>query len=442
VIDISERKRTIEALRLANEEAEMLRLAREAAAALRLAKEAALELRLTKESCEATARTKSLFFANISHELRTPMTGILGMLQIALREDLAPAPREFVETALSSSRSLLRILNDILDMSKIEAGKLTIEEKPFSLQECLTEAVDLISPEVSRKGLDFTVSLAEAIPETVVGDHARLRQVILNLIGNAVKFTEVGKVQVQVTAGATSHEGRQQMTFSVTDTGIGIPDDKQGLLFQTFSQVDGSHTRTHGGTGLGLAICREIVELMGGTINFKSKEGVGSTFSFTIPLGEASVEDIALATPEPPVTEPMPDSDGKRIPHILLVEDEPHNRKALGLLLQWANFSLDFAEDGLKAVEMWEKGDYDLVLMDIQMPYLNGFEATRAIREKERERGALRTTIVAMTAHAFKEDEERCLAGGMDYYISKPVDIESCIQLIRRIIKQKSCGAS
>ncbi len=429
----------LEELSLANEAAEALYLAKEAAGKIHMANEAALELRYAKELADSSARTRNLFFANMSHELRTPLSGILGMLQVTLREDLAPAPRQFVESALSQARSLLYILNDILDMSKIEAGKLAIEEKPFSLRKCLTEAVDLLSSEISRKGLDFAVKVAETLPETVAGDHARLRQILINLIGNAVKFTEAGRVEVRVTAAAATPAGKRQITFSVTDTGIGIPEEKKGLIFQTFSQVDASHNRIYGGTGLGLAICREIVELMGGTISFESEAGVGSTFTFTVPLGEAGLESIAPAVPESPAIETMTDPGGERIPHLLLAEDEPHNRKALGMLLQWANFKIDFAEDGQKAVEMWERGGYDLVLMDIQMPRFNGFEATRAIRKKERKRGG-HTPIIAMTAHAFKEDEERCLAGGMDYYISKPIDIDKCIKLIRQAIRQKSGG--
>lgn len=430
LIDITGRKRT---------EKELL-LARKTAEALRVSMEAAESHRLAKESVEATSMIKNRFFSNMSHELRTPMAGILGMLQVALNEELAPAPREYVETALNSARSLLHILNDILDMAKFEAGKFHFEEQPFSLQQCLTEAVDIVSLEVRLKGLEFSISVAEDIPETMIGDHMRLRQILLNLIGNAVKFTEAGKVELRVTSGSMTSDGKREITFAVTDTGIGIPDDKKKLIFQTFSQVDESHSRMYGGTGLGLAICREIVELMGGTISFKSEEGVGSTFSFTIPLEEAGLESDVPEAAESPSHETMTAPEGERIPHLLLAEDDPNNRKALGLLLQWANFSIDFAEDGLQAVEMWERGEYDLVLMDIQMPHMNGFEATRAIRNKERERGG-HIPIVAMTAHAFKEDEERCLDGGMDHYISKPIDIDKCVQLIRQIIGQKSCGA-
>jgi PAS domain S-box-containing protein len=287
LIDISERKRAEKTLRVAKEAGEALRVAQEATEKLRLAKDAAVERRLTKESAEATARTKSQFFANMNHELRTPMTGILGMLQLALEEDLAPVPRKYLERTLGSAYSLLQILNDILDMAKIEAKKIIIEEKPFSLQGCLTEAVDFIITEVQRKGLDFAISVAEEVPDTVVGDHVRLRQVLINLIGNAVKFTKSGKIVVHVTIAKATSDEKLKFTFTVTDTGIGIPDDKKDLLFKAFSQVDTSDSRSYGGTGLGLAISREIVELMGGTIYFESEESVGSTFSFTVPLGEA-----------------------------------------------------------------------------------------------------------------------------------------------------------
>ena len=441
LLDITVRIQAEKALRLAREAAEALRRANELAEALRLEKEAVETLRRAKESAEETANIKSLFFANMSHELRTPMTGILGMLQLSLDEDPAPLLQEYLETALRSAQSLLQILNDILDMSRIEAGKLTIEERPFSLTGCLAEAVDIISPEVRRKGLDFAISVAEEIPKTIVGDHARLRQILLNLIGNAVKFTKSGKVEVRATAGRMSSNGKREFTIAVTDTGIGIPDDKKALLFQSFSQADASHSRCYGGTGLGLAICMELVELMGGTISFESNNGVGSTFSFTIPLGEAGPEFVAPAVPNAPEPEKVPVPQGERIPHLLLAEDDPTIRQILGVMLTKSNFRLDCAEDGQKAVEMWETGEYELVLMDVQMPRLDGFEATRAIREKERKRGD-HTSIVAMTAHAGKEDEKKCLAAGMDAFISKPIDFALALRMIREIINQKSCSVN
>jgi PAS domain S-box-containing protein len=341
LIDSTERKRAEEAL-------------------LREAKEGAETLRREKEAAEATARAKSQFLANMSHELRTPMTGILGMLELALGEELAPPPREYLEMALDSARSLLRILNDILHMAKIEAGKLSIEEKPFSPRGCVVEAVDIITHEVRRKGLDLAVSVAEEVPDRVIGDHTRLRQVLINLIGNAVKFTEGGKVMVRVTAGRTTSAGKREFAFAVTDTGIGIPADKKDLLFRAFSQVDASHSRSYGGTGLGLAISMEIVKLMGGTIGFESEEGVGSTFSFVIPLAETGPESCPLAVAEPPSTgTTAPALEGERAPRLLLAEDDPTIRKALGLLFKSVHYHLDVAEDGLQAVEMWGGGGGD-----------------------------------------------------------------------------------
>jgi PAS domain S-box-containing protein len=425
-----------ETLRLAKEAAEELRLKNETAEALRLEKEAGASLRLEKEAAEENARLKNQFLVNMSHELRTPMTGILGMLQFALEEDLSPVLREYLETTLRSARSLLRILNDILDMAKFEAGKLIMEEKPFSLKMCVTEAVDIITPEVRRKGLDIILSVAENVPDTVVGDQMRLRQVLINLIGNAVKFTDGGKVEVKVTADSTTSVGKRVFTFTVTDTGIGIPDDKKELLFRAFSQVDPSLSRKFGGTGLGLAISSEIVELMGGTISFVSEDGVGSTFSFTIPLAEAGLESAALSPDKLHTSEATATAqEGERIPRLLLAEDDETIRQVLGLMFKRYNYNLDIAEDGLEVIELWEKGDYDLILMDVQMPRLDGFEATCAIRKKERERGG-HTPIIAMTAHASKEDEESCLAAGMDAYISKPIDFQKTLQVIGDIIRQ------
>ena len=438
--DITERKQSEKALQKEKELAEALRLEKEATEdALRKEQELAEMLRVEKRAAETTARVKSQFLANMSHELRTPMTGVLGMLQLALEEDIAPVPRGYLETSLTSARSLLRILNDILDMAKIEAGKLTIEEKPFSLLRCITEAADIMTPEVRRKGLDFSISVAEEIPDMVVGDQMRLRQVLINLIGNAVKFTDGGKVVVRLTAERPTPDGQWEFTIFVTDTGIGISDDKKGLLFRTFSQVDDSHSRSFGGTGLGLAISRKIMELMGGTISFESKAGVGSTFSFTIPLEEASLKSGTLLAVKPQSTRTTTPTPEEKSRSLLLAEDDATIREVLGRLLKRSKYSVDFAEDGLEAVEMWEAGGYDLVLMDVQMPRLNGFEATRAIREKELECGC-HTPIVAMTAHATIEDEQMCLDADMDAYISKPIDFKKTLQVIEEIFQKKSSG--
>jgi PAS domain S-box-containing protein len=428
----------VNAVRLAKEVADALLLAEEAARTQRLDEEAAMSLRLAKEAAEANARLKHQFLINMSHELRTPMTGILGMLQIALEEEMSPLLRRNLEITQSSAHSLLRILNDILDMAKFEAGNLTIDEKPFSPRECIAEAVAIVTPEVHRKGLDFAISMAEEVPDLAVGDQMRLRQVLLNLIGNAVKFTDGGKVTVRVAAGTATDGGTREYTFAVTDTGIGIPDDKKDLLFRAFSQVDPSLSRSYGGTGLGLAISKEIVELMGGTISFESEDESGSSFSFTIPLKEAEPERAAQPVVESLSTEAIPSAQKREwIPRLLLAEDDPVIRQVLGLMFKRSNYDLDFAEDGQKVIEMWEKGGYDLVLMDVQMPRLNGFEAASVIREKERERGG-HTPIVAMTAHALKEDEERCRAAGMDAYISKPIDFKKSLLLIEEIIKKKT----
>jgi CheY-like chemotaxis protein len=321
-------------------------------------------------------------------------------------------------------------------MTKIEMGKLTIDEKTFSIRKCVENTYNILFPATKSKGLDLVCIVADNVPETLVGDQARLNQVLTNLAGNAVKFTEKGKVEMQVVAGNITPAGKREITFTVTDTGIGIPDDKKERLFGVFSQVDESHSRSYGGTGLGLAISKEIAELMGGTISFTSNEGVGSTFSFTIPLGLARLENNALPAAEPVSPETTtPDLEAKGIPRILLAEDDSITRQVILQMLKQTKYNVDIAEDGQKAVEMWEKGGYGLILMDVQMPRLNGFEATSVIREKERVHGG-HTPIVAMTAHARKEDEERCLAAGMDGYISKPIDFQNCLQVIGDIIRQ------
>ena len=393
------------------------------------------ELKLAKEVADTATRAKSMFLANMSHELRTPMTGVLGTLDLVLTGNLEAEQREFIELAQTSAHSLLRIINDILDLTKIEMGKLSLEENPFVLQKCLESTLNIFLPVAKSKGLDLRLTVADDLPVTLVGDQTRLSQILTNLVGNAIKFTEKGEVALRVAAGGNTTKGQRDITFTVTDTGIGIPDNKKDLLFRAFSQVDASHSRAYGGTGLGLAICKEIVERMGGTISLSSEAGKGSTFSCVIPFAVAEAAQGAdFAGGKTAPAGEAPRVGGLTQPRLLIAEDDAIIRQILGAMLQRSNYEIAFAEHGEKAIEMWESGEYDLILMDVQMPHLNGFEATAAIRESERSRGG-HIPIIAMTAHALKEDEERCLVAGMDAYISKPIDFEKTLQLIAETLK-------
>ncbi|MFY7907874.1 MAG: ATP-binding protein, partial [Burkholderiaceae bacterium] len=371
------------------------------------------------ERAEAANRAKSEFLANMSHEIRTPMNGIIGMTHLALDAATEQERREYLGIVKSSADSLLAIINDILDFSKIEAGRLDIEETDFALRQTLREALVSLDVRASEKGLALLVVVAPAVPDAVRGDPTRLRQVLINLVANAIKFTERGSVELNVSV-ATDAAGGQQLLFAVRDTGIGIPPESLAGIFEAFTQADSSTTRKFGGTGLGLTITRRLVTLMGGELSVQSQLGRGSLFSFTLPLRLAK-QPVSSATAGMAAVAP-PQPDGQRL-QVLLVEDNRVNQMlAMRLLEKWGH-SVKLAENGQLALQAIERGElFDVVLMDMQMPVMDGLEATGLIRLHEARHGLARLPIVAMTANAMQGDRERCLAAGMDDYISKPIN--------------------
>jgi signal transduction histidine kinase/CheY-like chemotaxis protein len=377
-----------------------------------------IQLLEASRAAEAANQAKSEFLANMSHEIRTPMTVFMSAIEHLLQIDLNPERRHLLGMADQSAKRLRSLIDDILDFSRIEAGKVEIEEEAFDLRTCVCEAVEMFALSAREKGLQLTVEIAPGTPERLVGDHNRLGQVLINLIGNAVKFTHQGEIRVCIEPRGDLLE------FTVADNGIGIPEEKRGLLFKSFSQVDSSFTRQYGGTGLGLAISKGLIELMGGEIWVQSREGNGSVFTFTVPLKAAE-------KPGPsPIQAPSENTGKERVhAHILLAEDDPMIRNMITMILAQAGWQAETAETGRDALEKWENEHYDFILMDLQMPEMNGLEATQAIRKREAERGK-RTTIIGLTAHASRETKEECLASGMDQVLTKPVQIKSLLSAI------------
>jgi signal transduction histidine kinase len=372
-----------------------------------------------KERAQAVSRAKSEFVANMSHEIRTPMNGILGMLNLALRTDSAADQRACLDDALTSAHSLMDLLNDVLDLSRVEAGRMDLEEVPFSLPRILQEAARNIAPKAAEKKLAVTVHCHPGVPEWVRGDPTRLRQVLVNLLGNAVKFTAQGEISL---SAAPLDSG---VEFSVRDTGIGIAPEKLGLIFEPFRQADGSTTRRYGGSGLGLAICAQLVRMMGGRIWLESEPGRGSVFHFTVRFAAAKAGDASHSANAVAESEPLPISALR----ILLVEDNRINQKIATRLLEGQGHRVTTAENGRDGVQRFREGGFELILMDVQMPEMDGWEATRAIRDLEAGSGR-RIPIIAMTAHAMKGDREKCIEAGMDGYVSKPVVVEELRQAI------------
>jgi signal transduction histidine kinase/ActR/RegA family two-component response regulator len=398
-----------------------------------------VELKAAKETAEIASHAKSEFLANMSHEIRTPVNGVLGMLDLALESNPNSEQREYLGMAQTSADSLLHLINELLDFSKMEAGKLELREAPFRLRAALETTLDPMVFRAHNKGLNLLLEIPAEVPDSLIGDDRRLKQIMINLVGNALKFTERGEVVVSVQMEPGENNGCC-LRFSVIDTGVGIPPEKQQKIFEAFTQADGSASRRFGGTGLGLTICARLVQLMGGRIWVESEEGRGSRFHFTATFRRAETAAFPVETE---FIKGKPQAENDSSLRVLLVEDNLVNQRFLATLLQKRGHAVVLANHGKEAVSALSNCNYqgfDVVLMDVQMPEMDGFEATAAIRREDEIRGT-HTLILALTAHAMKEDYERCLQAGMDGYISKPVRIRGLLQEIRKHIRASKMPA-
>jgi signal transduction histidine kinase/CheY-like chemotaxis protein len=380
------------------------------------------------EQALAASKAKSEFLANMSHELRTPMTGVLGMIDIVLDGRLDSEQREQLLTAKNCAVSLLALLNDILDLSKIEAGRMILEEVPFDLKQAIGESVEAVRPRAHAKQLELRTQIEPEAPSWIVGDPLRWRQILQNLLGNAVKFTLAGWVEVRVKVAARPEW--PALVVEVADSGVGIPPEKLEAIFDEFTQADGSISRRFGGTGLGLAITKKLVTMMGGEITVTSTPGQGSTFRVTVPCRPVSL----LRRPEPGRGEGA--SRGSAEPEtpratVLIAEDNPVNQKIVAAILRRHGYRVETANHGAEALEILSRVPIDLALMDVQMPVIDGLEATRRIRSDPRWKDL---PVIALTAHAMAGDRDRCLAAGMNDYITKPVNRSQLVAVVERYL--------
>ena len=374
------------------------------------------ELKAAKQLAEQSAKTKSEFLANMSHEIRTPMNGILGSASLLLDQDLSTQAKQFVNIIHYSAESLLAVINDILDFSKIDAGEMKTESIPMNIYEVINGACDLLRHSAEQKSLRLHVDISKTLEQYYYGDPSRLRQIILNLVGNAIKFTEHGQVRIGASAGG---KDRGDISIVVVDTGVGIPNNKLDQIFQEFSQADNSVTRRFGGTGLGLAISKKLATLMGGDITVESQVGVGSQFAFSVPLSTCKAD--SGITSESTLKSLTRDYDK----HVLLVEDNQTNLIVGKKILERLGIRVDVAVNGVQAIERVLNFDYDLVLMDVQMPTMDGLEATRCIRN---DKTLKQPYIIALTANALEEDRRCCMDSGMNGFVSKPMRLNNLIK--------------
>jgi signal transduction histidine kinase len=390
----------------------------------RLRREAAQQLEAANRALEAAARAKSRLLASMSHEIRTPMNAIIGMTSLMMRSELSDEQRSYAHVIRSSGDHLLNMISDILDLSKIEAAVLEIEEAPFDVAGCVREVIDICGVAAASKRLEFTHSIQEAVPEWVCGDAGRLRQILINLLTNAVKYTEEGRVTLTVSATPPG-PSRTEVRFAVSDTGMGIAESDQAHLFDAFVQVDS--TTKYEGVGLGLSISARLAELMGGEITLRSEPGAGSTFELALPLAAAEA-------PAPqgmrPAAAPHVQVPGKPL-SILVVDDEGVNRRVIARLFAALGHGADVAGSGMEAIEALERQPYDLLLMDMEMPGVNGLDATRTIRERWPRPGG--PCIVGVTGWAGDSARNQCLEAGMDDYLAKPIDLDDLTEVLERV---------